>query len=361
MFCLKVLFFIWRDIKNPRAGGSEVFVHEIAKRWVEAGHKVTLLTAGFKTCLPRELVDGVEIIRVGSAFSVYWKAKWHYQQHLKGKFDVVVDVINTRPFMTPSFVKSGEKIVALQYQLAREYWFYELPFPIAFLGYHFLEKMWLKNYFNVPTITISNSSKQSLEEFGFKNVSIVPIGISAKSLAELPEKSNIPTLIAMSRLTKAKRVDHAIRAFEKVKEKFSNAQLLVVGDGPARKYLENMAGDGVHFFGRVSEEKKKELLKSAHVLLVPGLREGWCLVVTEANAMGTPSVGYNVPGLRDSIVDGKTGLLCEQNSEALAQTAISFLSNKNLQKKLALNALKFSRTFTWEKSAEVFLERLKRL
>ncbi len=361
MFILKVLFFIWRDIKNPRAGGSEVFVHEIAKRWVEQGNEVTVLTVGFKGCKPSETIDGIEIIRVGGAYSVYWKAKWHYQKHLKGKFDLVIDVINTRPFMTPSFVNSGEKIIALQYQLAREYWFYELPLPLGWIGYHILEPMWLKNYFDIPTITISKSSKESLEEFGFRNVSIVPIGINTKPLAKLPAKSKIPTLIALSRLTKAKRVDHAIRAFKKIKQTFPNAQLSIVGDGPARKHLESIAGEGVVFTGKVSEERKRELLKSAHVLLVPGLREGWCLVVTEANAFGTPAIGYNVPGLRDSIIDGKTGLLCECNPEAMAAATIKLLSDKNLQKKLSENALKSSKTFTWKKSANVFLEKLTRL
>lgn len=358
MFSLNILVFIWRDIRNPTAGGSEIFIHEVSKRWVKKGSKVTILTAGFKGCKPFETIDGVDIIRVGGAHTVYWKAKWYYQKHLKGKFDTVIDVINTRPFETHSFVNSGEKIVALIYQLAREFWFYEMFFPVSWLGYHILEPLWLKPYFDIPIITISESSKKSFEDFGFRNVSVIPIGINTKPLPKVPKKNKQPTLIALSRLTRAKRIDHAIQAFEIIKQTIPDAQFFIVGSGPARKSLEKMAGEGVHFFGKVSEREKSELLKSAHALLVPGLREGWCLVVTEANAVGTPAIGYDVPGLRDSIIHRKTGLLCEDNPKALAHAAIEFLSSKTLQKTLSKNALESSRHFKWDTASKVFFQKL---
>ena len=51
---LRILFLNWRDIENPDAGGAEVFTHEVAKRWVAAGHDVTLLASGFVARDPRE-------------------------------------------------------------------------------------------------------------------------------------------------------------------------------------------------------------------------------------------------------------------------------------------------------------------
>jgi hypothetical protein len=83
-------------------------------------------------------------------------------------YDVIIDEINTRPFLTPKFIKNGEQVVALIHQLAREYWFYETPFPISYIGYHFLEDRWLRNYVNIPTVTISESTKKDLLNLGFK-------------------------------------------------------------------------------------------------------------------------------------------------------------------------------------------------
>jgi glycosyltransferase involved in cell wall biosynthesis len=353
---MKILIYNWRDIKNPDAGGAEVFTHEIAKRWVERGNEVTMFASAFAGCAKEEVVDGIRIIRDGGKYSVYWKAKEYYKKLFKGNFDIVVDEINTRPFLTPKFVNNGEKVVALIHQLAREFWFYETGFPINYIGYYFLENRWLRNYINIPTITVSASTKKDLMTLGFNKVSIVPEGINFKPIESLPEKENGPTFIFVGRLKKAKRPDHAIKAFKIIKEKLPLAKLWVVGDGYYRKELEKLSGTSVEFFGIVKLDKKLELMSKAHAILVPGIREGWGLVVTEANAMGTPAVGYDVHGLRDSIRDGKTGLLCEPNPEAMAEKAVELLLDDDQREKLSKNALVWAREFSWERSAEYMMD-----
>ena len=71
---MNILIYNWRDIRNPAAGGAEVFTHEIARRWVERGNEVTMFTSAFAGCRKEEVVDGVRIIRDGGKYSVYWKA-----------------------------------------------------------------------------------------------------------------------------------------------------------------------------------------------------------------------------------------------------------------------------------------------
>ncbi len=86
-------------------------------------------------------------------------------------------------------------------------------------------------------------------------------------------------------------------------------RLVIAGDGPERARLETLAGPDVLFTGRISERRKHQLLGSAWLLLHPALIEGWGIVVTEAALRGTPTVGFDVPGLRDSVDDGHTGVL----------------------------------------------------
>ena len=351
---MNILIYNWRDIKNSAAGGAEVVTHEIAKRLVSKGHKICLFTAAFKGCKKNETIDGVEIVRSGSRYSVYIKAKQYYKKHF-GKYDVVVDEINTRPFMTPKFVKDSTPVIALIHQLAREFWFYEMPFPINWIGYHILEDRWLANYIDIPTITISQSSENDLVDLGFKNITIIPMGINFKPLSGIPEKEKELTLIFVGRMGYAKRPDHVVEAFQYIQKRIPDAKLWMVGDGAMRQKLENKKVDGVTFFGYVDSEKKLELMSRAHTILVPGVREGWGLVVTEANAMGTPAIGYNIPGLRDSIRDCETGLLCEPKPEAMAEKAIELLQDEMLLEKLSRNALEWSRNFNWDKSAENFL------
>jgi glycosyltransferase involved in cell wall biosynthesis len=352
---MKILIFSWRDIKNHAAGGAEVFTHENAKRWVENGNEVTLFTSAFPGCKKEEVLDGVRIVRDGGKYSVYWKAKEYYNKHFKGNFDIVVDEINTRPFFAPEFVNNGEKVVALIHQLAREFWFYETKFPINYIGYHFLENMWLKNFRDIHTITVSESTKKDLLALGFNKVSIAPEGINFKPLDVIPVKEKYPTFIFVGRLKKAKRPDHAIAAFKIIKQSLRDARLWIVGDGYYRKELEKISGSGVDIFGNVTMKRKLELMSKAHAILVPGVREGWGLVVTEANAMGTPAIGYDVHGLRDSIKDGSTGLLCQPNPEAMAGRALELMHNEEMRERLSRNALEWAGEFDWGRSSEVIM------
>jgi glycosyltransferase involved in cell wall biosynthesis len=339
-------------------GGAEVFTYENARRWVKAGHEVTLFTSEFPNCKREEVVDGIRIVRSGGKYSVYWKAKKYYQKYFsKEGYDVVIDEINTRPFFTPQFVSSGEKIVALIHQLAKEYWFYETPFPISFFGYYFLEKRWLRNYVDIPTVTVSESTRQDLIDLGFRKVFVVSEGLNFSPLDEVPEKEDYPVVAYVGRLKKAKRPDHAIRAFRNVREKIPKAELWIVGDGVFRKDLERMAFDGVRFFGGLSGEERRELVKKAWVLVNPSVREGFGLNVVEANALGTPCVAYDVAGLRDSVRNNETGLLAYAgNVDALADKVAMVLRDGALRESLSKNALNHSRQFSWDESAEEFLK-----
>jgi len=217
-------------------GGAEVFTREVAKRWVEAGHEVTLFTSEFPNCSREEVLDGIRVFRSGGTYSVYRRAKEFYRKYFsKEGFNFVIDEINTRPFLTPKFVNGGEKIVALIHQLAREYWFYDTPFPISYVGYYYLENKWLKGYVDVPTVTVSESSRQDLAGLGFKRVFVVSEGVNFEPLETFPEERKAPVIVYVGRLKQAKRPDHAVRALKIVKEKVPEAELWFLGNGPQRK------------------------------------------------------------------------------------------------------------------------------
>lgn len=352
---LRILWLNWRDIRNPDAGGAELFTHEVAKRLVQRGWGVTLFSAMFPNAQKEEEVDGVQVVRHGGKLGVYGKAKEYYRSHQSG-FDLVIDEINTRPFMTPRFVRN-KPIVALIHQLAREYWFEETPWPISWLGYHVLEDSWLKNYRRVKTITVSRSTKLDLEQLGFEDVVIVPEGISVPVLDDVPQKEETPTLLFVGRLKRSKKPDHAVKAHRLVRQRFPNARLWIVGDGYMRKQLERSASAGVEVKGRVDENTKIELMTRAHVLLFPALREGWGLSINEANARGTPAIAYDVPGVRDAIRASETGILVRRNDwHSLAVNAIEILENQLLFQRMATSALDFARRLTWENSASQFEE-----
>jgi glycosyltransferase involved in cell wall biosynthesis len=356
---MRILCFNWRDTKNPASGGAEVILHEIFKRLVKDGHQVTLFTASFNGGAPSETVDGISIVRDGGRYSVYSRAKNFYRKN-GGLYDIIIDSINTKPFDTPRFVKN-KPILAVFYQLAREFWFYEMSFPLNMLGRYFFEDRWLRRYRNIPTMTISKSSEDDLKTLGFRDIRVMPVGINIKPVYDIPAKEPTPTVIFVGRLRRIKFPDHIIEAMADVRKQIPEAQLWIVGDGPIRQDLQRKAGEGVRFFGAIWKlEEKMELLKKAHVSVVPSIREGWGLVVTEANAMGTTTVGYDVPGIRDSIINNQTGLLVRfGDKKALAEAVIRILKDDRLREDMSRKALEYSRNFDYDRSATVFMNAIK--
>lgn len=360
METLSILVMAWRDGGNPEAGGAEVFTHEVARRWVAKGHEVTLLTSRFSGANAEATHDGVRIMRDGGKYAVYRRARHAYRGRFRHSADVVLDEINTIPFGTPHFVDGRSLLFALIFQLAREYWSYETPFPLSAIGRYWLENRWLRAYRNVPTFTISQSTREDLLALGFGDVAVVPVGNSITRLDAAPRKEAEPTLIFVGRLKKAKLPDDALHAFAEVRNRLPNARLWVVGSGYLRASLERGAPPGTTFFGWVPQQTKIDLLSRAHVLLYPAVREGWGLSIIEANAVGTPAIGYEVNGVRDSIRNGDTGLCVPPGDvHKLAEQAVSLLTNQVEYDRMATNALHWAQSFDWDASAEQMLSRFR--
>jgi glycosyltransferase involved in cell wall biosynthesis len=362
---MRILVFNWRDIKNPLTGGAELLIHEHMKRWVKNGHQVTLFCSAFPNSLKKETIAGVEVVRAGNKYTVYLEAFLYYKKYFKGNFDVIVESINTIPFFTPLYAK--EKKIIFIYQLCREIWFYEFPLPLAGIGY-FLEPLFIRIYKKYQVFAISQSTKQDLIDFGLKEqeIHIIPVGIAFQPLASASEKKDRPTIIYVGRLKKSKRVHHIIRAFSRIKKELPEARLWIVGEGDElyKKRLQELTKKSgltdVTFWGFVEQEEKLRLMREAWLLVMTSVKEGWGLTVIEANALGTPSVVYDVSGLRDSTKNGYNGLVCLQNTpDSLAETILNLLNDRDLYGKLCSNALEGAKNFNWDSSAEVSLQILK--
>ncbi len=311
-----------------------------------------MFTSGFSGGLEEEEIDGIRVVRQGDRLSVYRRAKRFYETSPE-RYDVIIDEINTVPFMVPRFVRRDEKVVALIHQLAREFWYYEMPYPVAWAGYHYFEYHWLKQYRDTRTITVSDSTKNELLGLGFKDVHVVQNGLNVDTLSAVPKKTSEPSVIFVGRLKKAKRPQDVVEAYVLLKEKHPSLGLTVVGDGYLLEKMRERHPD-VDFRGYVDRTVRDELVASSWAIAVPGVREGWGQVVTDSNALGTPAVGYNIPGLRDSIKDGYNGLLVEPDPSSMAQGLNTLLSDKEMRTEMSANALEWSQRFSWERSAQEF-------
>jgi glycosyltransferase involved in cell wall biosynthesis len=321
---VRILVCNWKDLAHPLAGGAEVLTDEVTRALVLRGHAVTLFVSAVAEKPEREIVEGVEIVRRGGRLGVYREARRFWSSEGVGHYDVVLDEINTRPFLTPRWVRDTP-VVALIHQLAREIWFDETPFPVAVLGRYVLEPWWLRAYRDVPALTVSPSSAESLARFhGWRDVTVIPEGGEPQPGPEVPKERD-PTVVFLGRLVAMKRPDDALRAFELLARREQRARLWVIGDGPLAARLRKNAPASVVFLGRLESDEVRDRLARAHVLVATSVREGWGLNVSEAAACGTPAIGYSVPGLVDSI-PASGGALVEPTPDALGSALVDFFA-----------------------------------
>jgi glycosyltransferase involved in cell wall biosynthesis len=362
---MKILVINWQDIKHPLGGGAEVHLHEIFKRIAARGHSVTLFCSIFGDAPREEVIDGIRVLRSGGRHLFNFRVPMRYRMEFRySGFDVVVDDMNKIPFFTPWFVK--EPLVGMVLHLFRESIFREAFFPIALYVY-LAERLALWAYRKVPMAVISKSTEEELGRFGFPESRLrnVRIAVDRERYRELGiPKSPVPLIGYLGRIKKYKSVDHLLKAFQIIRSQVTNAKLMIIGDGdglPELKHLAQSLGiaDAVTFTGFVSLEEKVRLINEMHVVVNTSAKEGWGLTVTEANACGVPVVASDVPGLRDAVKAGETGLLYEYgNIRQLADEVLRLLRDEPLRQRLAADAKRYAATFNWDDCSERMLKLL---
>lgn len=332
----RITLVAWKDIRNPAAGGAELLQHELSKRFVRDGDSVLHLVPGFDGAPPEETVDGIRIRRIGSNVLSFLRLRNVFRRDLLDSTDLLFDAFNC--------VGSGvcldlptDRTLLFIYHVQGRMWRYQTSFhgvpdwimPGMTAGGWFVERAHLRHLarrYRGRVVTISESTARELAGHGFSRdrMTLIPVGIHGQPLAgleqSLPKAERFTALLIGPR--KSKRPDHSLRAFTLFHRACPESELVVAGWGTETEALRRLAdrlgvSGAVRWAGRVTDAQRNELLQRAHVLITTPVKEGWGIIVVEANAMGTPAIGYDVPGLRDALAFGN-GALCAETPEAMA-------------------------------------------
>lgn len=371
---MNILVFSWRDPKHPLAGGAEQVMHEHAKGWIKAGHNVTFFSSRFPGSLAQENMDGINVIRKGHQYHLGVQiAGYFYYLANKDKYDFIVDQFHGMPFFTPLYSKKSK--VAVIQEVAREVWFLNpLPRPLNWiygaLGY-LLEPFVFSLYKNTPFITGSDSAKRDVMIFGIpnENITVVPHGVIVLRPNPFPQKEKVNTIVFLGVISRDKGIEDAIECF-RLLLKTGVFKCWVIGRPESKEYyleikrkIEKVGLERkIKFWGYVTQAKKFELLARAHLLINPSIREGWGLVNIEANAVGTPVVAYNSPGLIDSVKNQVSGLICSENTpKEMTDKVRALLEDKKLYAQLQEGAKRWANKFNWASSKKLSLELIVRI
>ncbi len=365
---VRFLILNWRDTKHMWAGGAESYVHELAKNLVEKGHQVTIFSGNDGKSKNREVLDGVEVVRRGGFFMVYIWAAIYYVTKFQDRFDIIIDSENGIPFFTPIYSRRPKFL--LIHHVHQEFFNDSLRFPMREIAKFLEGKVMPYFYRNEKVMTVSESTKKDVLKLGIfneENICIVNPGIDIKPVDKAIKKTEYPSILYLGRLKPYKNVDIAIKSFKKVLEKFPNAILNIAGEGDCEQSLKDLAKNlniekSVVFHGRVDEEiTKPTLFKQSWVMIQPSSFEGWGITVIEANQMGTPVVASDIPGLRDSVLNGKTGILVRPKSiKQFSHALIKLIKNNDLREKMSLAGVERAKKFNWSENTNIFLSAIHR-
>ena len=356
----KILVINWRDIKNPNVGGAEVNFQEIFTRLVKRGHEVTLLCSRHDRSFPEEeWIDGIRHIRRGNRNTFNYTVPMVYRREFRdAPIDIVMDDINKIPFYTPMYVR--HPLFAMIHHLHGSSIYGDTFLP-AGMYVHLTEKLIPFFYKGLPFIAVSKSTKAELVRMGLRaeDIEIVHNGVDhATYQPDESIRATEPLIACVTRLKKYKGIHLLLHAMALIKKEIPDVKLVITGRGDYEPKLIKLTrtlqlDDCVEFAGFIPKEKKAELCRRAKLLVNPSAKEGWGLSVIEANACGTPVVAADVPGLRDSVVDGETGLLYPHSDiEAMAKAVIKLLNDEGLRSRLGERSLEWSKEFTWQKASE---------
>ena len=359
----KIVVLSHRDIKHREAGGASLYVHEISKRLSDR-YNFTILSTAQRDLPSTETIDGIKIVRVPFPRFCRLSIPTSLKLGLGGQPDLVIDNGDVGvPWLSPVFTRTPK--IALIYQVAGDILRYELARPLSDIAMR-IEPWVYRMYGNSRIITCSPSTKEDLVRSGLppNKIGVIRPGLEDSFLKFQPSgrKFDDPTIICISRFKHYKGLGFAVEAMKHVLEKLPSTKLIIVGNGDSSELERNVSKlncrKSIEIIKRVPNtwnEEKRTLLSRSRLLLVPSVREGYGIVIIEANACGTPAIGWAVPGVQDSILDGKTGMLVPFGDvDALATTITKCLSEPQITENLSRSAIDWARQHSWDTAAEQF-------
>ncbi len=215
---------------------------------------------------------------------------------------------------------------------------------------------WICNR-NLEIISPAAPMADELVEMGVQTpISVVPNGINLELLAQpRPNpygKHNIPNgvkrLLTVSRIGKEKSIDLLLERFKLIHTAMPETHLIIVGDGPERKPLEQYTkelglSNAVTFVGYVANTEVGAYYQHADLFIFASTSETQGMVALEANACSCPVVARAEMGIISCVLDGQTGYLVDPaDAQAFAQRSLELLQNETKRLEFATAAKAFA-------------------
>ena len=317
----------------PVGGGGGVACYFLSKELVRMGHEVDYVTSRFGDFKKFEVVDGINIIRVpvygrkdlnkATLLSLLW---YPVTSLIKGYFlcgKKKYDVINVH-FVVPSGISGIILAKWFRIPLIMSLHGGDIYDPSKRLSPHrnpILKKIinQLLGSSDAVVAQSSNTRENALKYYKtHREIEIIPLGFVSphfhkRSRRELGISENEMIIISVGRVVKRKGYEEALRALKRI-EHIDNWRYIIIGDGPERKNLEELAKElkiqnRVIFTGYIEEELKYQYLNIADIYLLSSYHEGFGICLQEAMFSGLSIVSTDNGGQMDFLKDEENALI----------------------------------------------------
>lgn len=334
--------------------GTEVATYNIAKYLANRGHEVHVITLLDEGTQKNEMKDRFNIHRIKLHYRIPIISIMIYYHNVEAIIKKIKpDIIHCQnlslgwmPFLINFFDKYPYVIYGRGEDVYADYW----------LKKAILRKT-IKNADAV--ITLTEDMKKKTSECYNRDIFVIPNGITLnryekKQSLNIDISNDEKVILYVGRLNAIKGVEYLIEAMDKVNRNYSNARLLLVGDGNLRRILENRVeklglSRCITFVGLVSTQDVSKYLANADIFVLPSLSEGFPNVILEAMAVGLPIITTKIRGLPEIVKEGINGYLVDpKNSDQLADKILDLLNNVEIAAMISENNRNDIKKYEWE-------------
>lgn len=313
----------------PSVGGIEMHILDLSKGLMDNGIDVEVISADSG----ENTIEGIPVRRFRS-FSPgenFYISPQMYFYLKKNHFDIIhAHNYRSFPALFASLAKGKRKFVFTPHTLGfqRRKLLHSLYRPLGSSIFKAADKV----------VSISKIEKEWLEKTFNAKDKVTWIPHPVKIPEKTPFTGDIKRIGFVGRLSSEKNADVLISAFKKVRMSHPEVELFLAGDGPLQALLERIAGQGVHFLGRLPREEVFRFLTYVDLIVLPSQFEVAPLSILEAMARSRPVIVTPVGELPYILRDGKECLFVRAGDPAdLAEKTIRLIEDKELSKRLSGN------------------------
>ncbi len=351
---MRIIWFSHRDIKHPRSGGAERMIFEVGKRLTLRGHEFSHFSVAWEGAKHQEKVENINVIRLRGNVIAHLNVPLILEKY---DYDVVVDDLgHVVPWFSEHFTsKPG---TAMFYHLHRRSLPGQVSLPLRML-LNGVEQAYPLVYRKWPFVVDSESAKNDLVYIGInqERISVIPLGVDL-DLFKPGEKNDDPSLLYFAGFRDYKRPYDALLIFKKVLERYSTAKLYMVGSGPDLQKVSEYAytlglSKNTIFTGKLTGNELIKVIQKNWINLHCSTTEGFGLSIIESSACGVPTVAYSVPGVSETVENGRNGLLAKDGSvDDMASLVLQLLDS--YPSGLESSSRKVAEKYPWEMTAKLW-------